>query len=868
MQEYKIVCIDDENDILRIYHEALSEIGYETVLFENGQSALEYLKENHRKTLMVFSDFKMPGMDGLEFKSFLNEINSEIPVVIITAFWDKKMADKAMDLGVRAFLEKPFNPNIILQQIEKIAIPRRVVLEEEAEMIVGFLEESSPMLDEIEDLILKLEQDGGAEQTLATYFRLLHTIKGTASCVGLDVLGQFAHKYEDFIGKLRNHLIPVNTGSINILLKGLDGLKVLFELCKNFQQDSFVLADSVHIFEGKVDDTAPMAQACVAPVRAENERIQSENQSKSEQKEDDKMSVSMGLLDEFMQESGELTVVRNSIVKTVKNLEVKMRGDKDVAQLSDLLRGMYQVTSQIQQKISDMRKVALSHVFRPFKRLVRDISKDLNKKVDFVVEGEDLSVDKVVANLFSNTLIHLMRNSLDHGIEKPADRISMNKPEVGLLKICVRENGDMIELVISDDGKGINPDIIKSLAVKKGLYTEAELALMTKAEIQSIIFDSGFSTAEKVSDLSGRGVGMDMVKSSVYEQGGTIEIKSDVGIGSQFKLLVPIPKSVLIINTLHTQCSGQNFMFRMDDVLEVVTIDDYLSKPEVLKIDDAYFLDHNNDLLQLVFLADVFGLPKKSSSQMNIVLIKNKKFTLGLIVDKILEFEEVVSKKISQSIKSNHYFEGASLLGSGEVALVLSIDGICSSLKFENAQAKAKKRSEKVLVDERPLSEYMAFYTSQSERLIVELSSVERLEMLSVKLLQKVGDRFVIRHRGETLQVVDPAYSMELNESCKVNEKFMYEQQEYMNLVVVKNNGHKIALLVHRMDEIRSTRESVDTSIANHVGILGTVYVDGATLSLLDVKYIFRKFIKGYLFQMNEMDFEVNDSDSDLPLAA
>jgi chemotaxis signal transduction protein len=131
-----------------------------------------------------------------------------------------------------------------------------------------------------------------------------------------------------------------------------------------------------------------------------------------------------------------------------------------------------------------------------------------------------------------------------------------------------------------------------------------------------------------------------------------------------------------------------------------------------------------------------------------------------------------------------------------------------------------------------------------------------------------VGDRFVIRHRGETLQVVDPAFAMELNESCKVNEKFMFEQQEYMNLVVVKKGVHKIALLVYRMDEIRSTRESVDNSISNHAGIVGTVYIDGSTLSLLDVNYIFRKYIKGFHFEMNQMEFDVVDNDSDLPLAA
>jgi len=208
------------------------------------------------------------------------------------------------------------------------------------------------------------------------------------------------------------------------------------------------------------------------------------------------------------------------------------------------------------------------------------------------------------------------------------------------------------------------------------------------------------------------------------------------------------------------------------------------------------------------------------------------------------------------------------LLGSGEVALVLSIDGICSSLKFENAQAKVKKRSDKSLVDERPLFEYMAFYTSPNERLIVDLSAVERLEMLSAKLLQKVGDRFVIRHRGETLQVVDPSYAIELSDVCKVNDKYLYEQQEYMNLVVVKMAGHRLALLAHRMDEIRSTRESIDHSISNHAGIVGPVYIDGATLSVLDVKFIFSKYVKGFYLDMDQDMLEMIDVDSDLQLAA
>ena len=841
--DFYIVCVDDDTEVLEITSALVESFGYKSISFNEAQKACEYIKENKHKVSLVLSDLRMDHLNGFEFKKKLKSFASEIPFIIITGYWTKEMSSEAMAAGIDAFVEKPISEDVLKANIENFAQVRMEILEEEREMVEGFLDESTPMLDEIEQLILELEETPDSEQTLSIYFRLLHTIKGTASCVGLNRLGSYTHTYEDFIGELRNKVIPVNTASVNVLLEGLDDLKKFFDYVKEEGADYNLEIDNAldkYNTEHLANDL-PNAEKTEQKVVSDEAEV-----NKTAKKDDDKMNISMSLLNEFMEESGELTVIRNTILKTVKKIENKFRGDQDIELLNDLLGGMYDVTSNIQGKITEMRKVPLKNTFRPFKRLVRDLSKQLKKNVEFEVKGEETSVDNIVAKLYNNTLIHIIRNSLDHGLETSEQRKQQGKDEVGQLLITVEEIGEDIVMKIIDDGKGIDPTVIKKKAVEKGLYTSEEINRMSSLEIVNIIFDSGFSTAEQVSDLSGRGVGMDMVRGSFENMGGSVYVESEVGKGSVFTLSVPIPKSVLIINTLSVSTSKQNFIFNMDEVVEVVRYVEDQANSKMYNVDGQKVLCHNESMIQLADLSHVLKLEDRDVNEfdvLNIVVLRSGGTKFGLIVDEIYDFEEVVSRNLHDYIHSKELFHGASLLGTGEVALVLASEGlaIAAGINIEAEKPFALADLE-VEQQENNVNEYMLFKHSQEEYMCIELDYVERLEKIQLNQLESVGDNYIVRYLNKSMPIFDPVHFIGLKEKTVLDELRKKDDHELIELIVVNYEGMRFGFVVYELDEIQYSFEQVNTDTIVDEGLLGSIYIQNDTICILDLDYIYHKF--------------------------
>lgn len=839
MEKFEIVCVDDDKDVLEIILDTVESAGHKPIGFCQAEEAVGYIEKNKHKIIMILSDLRMDDVNGFEFKKLLGKTVKDIPFVIITGYWTVEMSSEAMSLGIDAFLEKPIKADVLNEQIEKFGQARLELLQEEREMIEGFLEESSPMLDEIESLILELEESADKEQPLSVYFRLLHTIKGTASCVGLTKLGDYTHKYEDFIGEMRNQVIDVNTGSINVLLAGLDDLKKFFSMVEEQGADRELEVEN-HIDKFlNFDANSTSSSEPVAKADTKVEKKQSSSPASNVKAEDDKMTVSMGLLNEFMEESGELTVIRNSILKTVKKIEGRYRGDDDIEQLNELLNGMYSVTSTIQGKITEMRKVPLKNTFRPYKRLVRDLTKKLSKEVELEIEGEELLVDNVLAKLFSNTMIHVIRNSLDHGIETPEVRTGNGKSSHGTLTIAAYEEGEDIVLKVKDDGKGIDPHIIKKLAVKKGLYTDEELNALSDLQIVNIIFESGFSTAEQVSDLSGRGVGMDMVRGSFEEMGGQVFVQSELNIGSTFTMRVPKPKSVLIINTLSVSCGGNIALFHMDEVVEVLRYEHENRTTKVFKIDDKEVLDHNGEMIDVVHLRDVIGMDKSKNEQvMNVVILRVAGRKYGVVVDEIFEFEEVVLRKISDQIQSKSIYHGASLIGAGEVAMILSSEGIAKQCQLEIIQDTNDALAD--LIKDQMLerfNEYMLFKTSGGEVLAIDLDQVERLEKVNLSKIEHVGNNQVIRYNESVLHLIDPAFSLALSDSCELERKWQM-QSEAMDVIVVQVEGRRLGFCVHELEEIKNTDQEINTDTIDMPGLTGSLYLNGKTVCVIDVEHL------------------------------
>ncbi|MBT5094462.1 MAG: response regulator, partial [Halobacteriovoraceae bacterium] len=683
---FQIILVDDEADVLESIALQLEDSEYQVVTFTSPQKALEYIPAKQQSILMIFSDFKMPEMNGLEFRQGLIDAGVSIPFSIVTAFFDKEMAEKGMELSVSSFIKKPQGARELEEAVEKFAASRKGMLEDDKEMIANFMEEADSMIEEIEGLILELEEDPTNMDCINTYFRLLHTIKGTAACLGLMQVSGFTHKYEDFVTLLKNGELPVTKTVTNILLSGFDQLKLMIEEVKSEFSDlglNIEGKEALFIFD-REEILAEVKGTSGQDVK--EDKVAKKNNGNAAPAE--KMSVSLDLLDNFMELSGEVTVLRNTILKSVKVIEELLPESREVNRLNATLEGLHKVTSSMQNYIADMRKVSLDSVFKPYKRVIRDIAKATNKEVNFEIVGGDNSVDTQVAKLLSGALIHVMRNSIDHGIEGPEKRAENGKKAEGSIILKAEDIGESIRVTVQDDGAGINKEIVKTKAIEKGLYTQVELDQMSDRRIFDILLESGFSTAQVVSDISGRGVGMDMVKSSVVNAGGRIHIESELGKGSTFVLEIPYPKSVLIITSLLVKISNATFVISMEDIAEVVLLEDE-QKVKLQKINGSMMYKDGNHLIPIVPGNSVLEYTSENTQDHSeldrnykIVVLRVNDFKFGLLVDEIIDLEEVVKRPLWNKFSDLLIYGGASLLGTGDVSLVIDPEGLAKKLKL------------------------------------------------------------------------------------------------------------------------------------------------------------------------------------------
>lgn len=849
MQNYEILCVDDEQELLDLYEIELESLGHKVVTFANPDEALVYVKENHNRIAFILSDYKMPEMNGLELRRRMVEEDISTPFAMVTGFYSKEMAVEGMELRVLRFVQKPFDSTELIDLVKIEGGKYIQTLEEEYEMIRSFVEESSPMIEEIEELILVLEDEPGNINALNTYFRLLHTIKGTASCVGLKTLPDFTHKYEDLVTLLKDGKIPVTNSIIDILLKGLDVLKTMYQEIQDGIRYEFDISESVKIFDLENIEKEEAKDVEKA------EAVEVETVVKK--KDEEKIAVQVGILDEFMELSGEITVLRNMILKSVSKIEQRYTGDRDIDVLSDTLDEMHKVSSKLQNEISEMRKISVDTVYRPLKRVVRDASKKLGKQIDVNFTGEKYRVDTSIGRVLNNVLVHLIRNGIDHGLETPEVRESKGKDPVGNLSVSTEIDAENIIIEIKDDGNGMDRSKLIDKALEKGLYEEDVLNKMSDQRIFSLIFESGFSTAAEVTDISGRGVGMDMVKSSVDDVGGKILIDSTLGEGTRFVLVLPIPRSVLIIKSLMVEAGSQQIAVPLHDIGEVINLDGEKVKQNIRTLDGSLILNHHEDLIPLIDLGDEFQQSSEGDLySKNVVVIRGEGFCYGLIVDHVFDIEEVVVKKMAKQLQhSKSIFQGATLIGDGEMALILDLENLALACDIEVAESQDDDFfTHSDSVRDGSGDEYLQFSLRSRDGLAIKLSSIDRLEEIQSKSIQFTGSIPVIRYRGDFLPIVD------LDFSLGFSSNFDLACKEVFKVLVIGHGENRIGFVVEEINDISISDEAIDTLIRDREGLLGTTYISGRTINVIDEKYILENYKKFYNNQ--------SPKEEELPLAA
>lgn len=562
----------------------------------------------------------------------------------------------------------------------------------EKELKVGFLEEASQLLTDTEQCFLSLEGTPDDPAILEKIFRLAHNLKGSGKAVGFSELSVFTHEFETFLLKLKNKVFPVSTPAINLMLRCNDAIKGHIDSLKadlNATVDHTALIRDIQQYSGGETQPSVAAEVAVAdplPVSAsavetgtaslvpDQGHVASAEQVRELPKTpvhksaqaaaptDESIRVSLARVDKLVNFIGEMVILETVLKEQSLNANPTL--------LRKTIHQLGKVTKEVQDLAMSMRMVPLKQTFQKMQRIVRDTSGALNKKVNFHLEGEETEVDKTVLEALSDPLVHLIRNGVDHGIEMPADRLLEGKEEAGNLWLKAYHQSGKLIIEIRDDGGGINPEKLKKKAIEKGII--APDVQLTPKEALHLIFAPGFSTKAVVTEVSGRGVGMDVVKTNIESIQGEVIVESEVGKGSTFKVVLPL--TLAIIDAMVVTTMGERFVIPMAHVHESV-------KPEGNQIQKTTTLGEvlllRGENLPLMRLNRALGDRKteevqKASSQIAIIVRAGAE-PFATLVDDIIGHQQVVIKKLGAEIQGIKGFSGSAILGDGKPALILEL---------------------------------------------------------------------------------------------------------------------------------------------------------------------------------------------------
>jgi len=591
-----------------------------------------------------------------------------------------------------------------------------------------FLQEAGELLEALNESLISLESDSKDSDTLNTVFRAFHTIKGGAGFLELPSVSDLCHRSEDIFSKIRSGDRDFTSSDMDVfssvldylgdsfevlaldssaklqyptaLIKNLDDLnqaqidntcddsesdemELLFEQIKNSSgaEDYHKTKDDEYTDDEmeKLFDTLKTAPSLSNGGSSSNQSVSeqvsecsnqpsSKSTSKPKKAEQPTVRVDTAKMDGIVNLVGELVLNRNRLKKISAEIEN-----------TELIKGLSElnyITSELQSAVMKTRMQPVKRVFQRFPRMVRDVSRGLGKQVELVVIGEDTELDKNLVDALADPLIHMIRNSVDHGIEMPDDRSKAGKPVKGVVTLKATQVGDHVELTISDDGKGIDPAFMRTKCVEKGLISKEEADSISDADALQMIFLPGFSTADEVTDLSGRGVGMDVVKTSLEALNGYVSIDSTPGFGTVFTMKIPL--TMAILQTLMVESLSQCYAIPLPSIVEI-----FVYKEEMInEVDGQHISRFRGGSIPIFYMSDLFPLSKSESSDsgksLKIVVVSIGDKQAGLVVENVLGQEEVVIKPMGAFLGEMKGYAGATITGNGHVALILDVNKMVS----------------------------------------------------------------------------------------------------------------------------------------------------------------------------------------------
>lgn len=547
---------------------------------------------------------------------------------------------------------------------------------------------------------------------------------------------------------------------------------------------------------------------------------------------DASIRVDVGLLDKLMTLVGELVLARNQILQYSHT-------DEDSGRLGAVQR-LNLLTTELQASVMKTRMQPIGAVLNKFPRVVRDLALACGKKVRFEMDGQETELDKTLLEAMRDPLTHMVRNAIDHGIESPEIRVAHGKPPEGRLRIVAFHEGGKVIIEITDDGGGIDVGRVRDKAVGARLVSPEAAARMSRQELMRLIFMPGFSTADRVTQFSGRGVGMDVVRTNIEKIGGTVDIESSPGQGTTIRTKIPL--TLAILPALIVECGGERYAIPQVSLLELVRLESEQASRSIEHIQEATVYRLRGELLPLVFLSEQLQLesPDVGTQDVNIVVLQADDRPFGLVVDAIRDSEEIVVKPLQKQLKGVAVFAGAAVMGDGRVALVLDVlglaqrAGVVSSAKRQVLGEVSRSAPEAVAAES-----LLLFCSSEGGRMAIPLSLVSRLEELPGDAVERLGARLVVQHRGEILPLIDVSHNLSQFHRSGRAAPPLDDGREAIPVVVCASGGERVGLIVGEILDI------VHEPIARRFppgrsGVLFSAIVQEHVTEFLDVEAIVR----------------------------
>jgi two-component system, chemotaxis family, sensor kinase CheA len=571
-------------------------------------------------------------------------------------------------------------------------------------------------------------------------------------------------------------------------------------------------------------EPAPVAEAAPAPVdQPEGDAPAGTGDGQTRRAvADSTIRVDVDLLDELMLLVGELVLTRNQIVQYVGR-----SNDTDLLRASQRLN---LIASELQEGVMKTRMQPIDHIWSKLPRVVRDLGSQLKKSIRLEMEGRETELDKTLLEAVKDPLTHLVRNSVDHGIEPADKRKAAGKPAEGVLTLRARHESGQVVVEVADDGAGVDPAKVGAKAVERGLLTPDALARMSPQDILQLIFLPGFSTAAAVTNVSGRGVGMDVVKTNIESIGGSIEVESETGRGTVCRLRIPL--TLAIVPALTVECAGDRYAIPQISLQELVSLDAEKAVNAVEEVGGAQVYRLRGELLPLVRLTDVLELPSdRHDGHVVIAVLRSEGRRFGLVVDRVINTEEIVVKAVGGQLKAIGLYQGATVLGDGTVALILDVQALARrALRAEtNERGQESNRDAAAAAAARSETERQRMLLAAiggGRRVAIPLDTVTRLEQVRIDTVEKVGNREVVQYRGAILPIV------RLDRHLGA---YGETEREVLEVIVYSDHGRSVAIVVEEILDIVDGEAAVRSDI-DDMGLLGSAVLGDKVTELLDVR--------------------------------